>query len=356
MPATLYIEGSRHPRPHSQRTLYCDGSHGAHWRDGVDLELSHWVPNVTPARYKDDTSTGVALRFIDAGAPGGYDLVVNDHVDTDGLLASLVLLHPAQALPQCRLLLQVAAMGDFGAWGDLPAQRLFQRLATERRRLQALDTDPLDLALHLHQLALAALASPLDDGTPDPGLQALQRALDHIDSGRIQRHLLAERLVHYTVPPDLAPPGLDIEPDQPRLDLPLHPQALLPPAARARHDAERLQIVSIARGPGRWTHDLCWPSYAWADTVTLWRPPGLQSTGAENDYRFDLPLLREAAAELQRLETAPGQWLLADALGVFKGVPGRHFPVVLSFMQQGRIAASALPPEVVARVLQPALA
>lgn len=357
MPARLHIEGSRHPRPPSSRTLYCDGSHGPLWRDGVDLELSHWVPNVTPAIYKDDTSTGVALRYIDAGAPGGYDLVVNDHVDTDGLLASLVLLHPGQALPQRRLLLQTAAMGDFGAWGEPAAQRLFQRLAIERLRLQALDTDPLDLALALHQQALAALepgALPADEPA-DPGLQALQRAIDRIDSGQIVRRLLADRLVHYQVPPALSPPGLDLTPDQPRLDRPLHAQAVLPPAARAVHDAQRLQIVSIARSPGRWTHDLCWPGYAWADTVTLWRPPGLVATGAENDYRFEMPLLPNAVAELNRLESAAGRWELARALGVFKALPGRHFPVVLSFMDHERVAASALPPDTVARVLQPAL-
>jgi hypothetical protein len=358
MPARLYIEGSRHPRPPSHRTLYCDGSHGPQWREGVDLELSHWVPNVTPAIYKDDTSTGVALRYIDAGAPGGYDLVVNDHVDTDGLLASLVLLHAAQALPHRRLLLQTAAMGDFGAWGEPAAQRLFQQLAIERVRLQALDTDPLDLALALHQRALAALAEheTLIGTLADPGLQALQRAVDRIHGGQIARRQLAERLVHYVVPPELAPPGLDLTPDQPRLDRPLHAQAVLPPAARAVHDAQRLQIVSIARGPGRWTHDLCWPSYAWADTVTLWRPPGLLATGAENDYRFEMPLLQQAAAELNRLESAAGRWQVAQALGVFKALPGRHFPVVLSFMDHEHVAASALPPDTVARVLLPALA
>lgn len=357
MPARLYIEGSRHPRPASQRTVYCDGSHGAHWRDGVDLELSHWVPNVTPAIYKDDTSTGVALRFIDAGAPGGYDLVVNDHVDTDGLLASLVLLHPAQALPHRRTLLQTAAMGDFGAWGEPAAQRLFQQLAIERVRLQALDVDLLDQALALHRQALAALgpSGPAADAPPDPGLQALQRAVERIDSGQITRRLLADRLVHYQVPFELSPPGLDPDPDQPRLDRPLHAQAVLPPAARAKADAQRLQIVSMARGAERWTHDLCWPHYAWADTVTLWRPPGMVPTGAENDHRFDMPLLHDAAAELNRLEGAPGRWAVAESLGVFKALPGRHFPVVLSFMHEGRMAASTLPPERVAQVLLPAL-
>ncbi|MFO1327665.1 MAG: DUF6687 family protein [Rubrivivax sp.] len=355
MPARLYISGSRHPRPASTRTLYADGSHDPLYREGVDLELSHWRPNVTPAVYKDDTSTGVAWRYLDAGAPGGYDLVVNDHVDTDGLLASLVLLQPQACAPHRALLLQVAAMGDFAAWGDEPAQRFYQHLAHERVRLHAAGVDPLERAWALHQVAVELMARPPQ--RDDDGLLALRRAEAHIDAGRIVRRELAPRLVHYEVPADLAPPGLDLTPDQPRIDQPLHPAAVCPPAARARRDAERLQIVSIARAGGLWTHELCWPSYAWADTVNLWQPPGMQSTGGENEYRFELPALAQAAQELQRVETASqGRWVLAQLLDVFNAVPGRHFPVVLSFMDGDAPAASELAPAQVRDILRPALA
>lgn len=355
MPATLHITGSRHARPASTRTIYADGSHDPLYREGVDLELSHWRPNVTPAVYKDDTSTGVAWRYLDAGAPGGYDLVVNDHVDTDGLLASLVLLHPQACAPHRALLLQVAAMGDFAAWGDEAAQRLYQHLAHERLRLHVQGVDALERAQALHRLALAALASPpMQD---DDGVLALRRAAAHIDGGRIQRRVLAERLVHYEVPPELAPAGLDLAPDQPRIDQPFHPAAVCPPAARARLDAERLQIVSIARRGGGWTHELCWPSYAWADTVHLWLPPGLHATGGENEYRFELPPLAQAVAELQGAERATrGRWVLAQALDVFAAVPGRHFPVVLSFMDGQTPVPSALAPAELRDLLRPALA
>ena len=354
MQARLHISGSRHPRPTSVRTLYVDGSHDPLYRDGVDLELSHWRPNVTPVVYKDDTSTGVAWRYLDAGAPGGFDLVVNDHVDTDGLLASLVLLHPQACAPHRALLLQVAAMGDFAAWGDESAQRLYQHLALERMRLYAQGADPLDRALALHRAALQALAQPPQHD--DEGVLALRRAAAHIDAGRIVRRELGGRLVHHEVPPDLAPPGLDLTADQPRIDQPLHPAAVCPPAARARLDAERLQIVSIARAGGLWTHELCWPSYAWADTVTLWQPPGMLATGGENEYRFELPPLAQAVQALQRIERAArGRWVLAQLLDVFNAVPGRHFPVVLSFMDGEQPAASALTPAEVREILRPAL-
>lgn len=354
--AQFHISTSRHARPPSQRSVYCDGSHDALWREGQDLELSHWVPNVTATRWKADTSTGVALRFLDAGAPGGYDLVVNDHVDTDGLLASLVLLHPERALPHRELLLQVAAMGDFAAWGEPAAQLLYQALVLERLRGQAAGADALDLALHLHRWLLDTLdRPPAPQAAPaDPGVLALQRAVDAVEQGRIQRQLLGDRLVHYQVPLALGAQA-DADVDQPPLDRPLHAQAVLPPQARARLDAQRLQILSIERGAGRWTHELLWPSYAWADTVTLWRPPGLRSTGQENAYRFELPLLQQAVLLLDRRETAPGRWCLASALSVFESLPGRHFPVVLSFLHQGAAAASALPPAEVRALLQPAL-
>ena len=66
----VHLEGSRRPRPRSARTIYCDGSHDAAFRPAVDLELSHWVPNLTPARYKADTSTEICM--VDAtGHIGG---------------------------------------------------------------------------------------------------------------------------------------------------------------------------------------------------------------------------------------------------------------------------------------------
>ena len=355
MNARLHISGSRHPRPASARTLFSDGSHDPSYRDGADLELSHWRPNITPAVYKDDTSTGVAWRYLDAGAPGGYDLVVNDHVDTDGLLASLVLLHPQACAPHRALLLQVAAIGDFAAWGDESARKLYQHLAHERVRLHAQGVDALERAQALHERVLQALQHPPTGD--DEGLRALQRAADHIDSGQIRRRVLAPHLVHYEVPPELAPPGLDLVPDQPRIDQPFHPAAVCPPVARARLDAERLQIVSIARAGGTWTHELCWPSYAWADTVHLWQPPGMASTGGENEYRFDWPPLTRAVHELQRRERAArGRWVLAQLLDVFNAVPGRHFPVVLSFMDGQAPAASALTPAELRDILGPALA
>ena len=50
MSAALYVLGSRRPQPMSKRTIFADGSADETFRDDVDLELSHWLPNRTPQR------------------------------------------------------------------------------------------------------------------------------------------------------------------------------------------------------------------------------------------------------------------------------------------------------------------
>jgi hypothetical protein len=110
----FHIEGSRRPRPASARTIHCDGSAGAGFRSGVDLELSHWLPNRTPPRYKADSSTEICLNFAAAGeAIGACDLALNNHVDVDGVLSLFSVVAPSLALAHRATLVQAAESGDF---------------------------------------------------------------------------------------------------------------------------------------------------------------------------------------------------------------------------------------------------
>jgi hypothetical protein len=81
--------------------------------------FSHWPGNRTPHDLKRDTSTGIALALADLGeAPrrgrlGGLEIVVNDHFDTDGVLACHAVLDPESALRHRQLLVATATCGDF---------------------------------------------------------------------------------------------------------------------------------------------------------------------------------------------------------------------------------------------------
>jgi hypothetical protein len=97
--------------------ICCDGL-----VDGAGLHLTHWRGNRTPAALKADTSTEIALRFVDSTlAPAWADApVLNNHFDTDGVLSVWTLLHPEAARARRALLVAAAEAGDFDAW---PAER-----------------------------------------------------------------------------------------------------------------------------------------------------------------------------------------------------------------------------------------
>jgi hypothetical protein len=136
----------------------------------------------------------------------------------------------------------------------------------------------------------------------------------------------------------------------PRFDSDLTAPVLLLPHARARRDAQRVQLMSVATPEG-WFHDLHYPSYCWAETPSRWRPPGLTADGSSNQHRLDHAPLRRAAADLGAAERHRGQWVVAEAVSPFSALHGRGFPVMLSFVHEDAPAPSALPPEHVAERL-----
>lgn len=351
----IHVEGSRRPRPESRRTLYCDGTAGAHFRPGVDLELSHWIPNRTPGRFKASSSTEICLNFAaSADAAGGFDLAVNNHTDIDGALSMFAVVEPGAALAHRRTLIEAAEVGDFLGWGGDMAMALCQALKLQQQRMEAQGADPVDVYRASFDLAREVLggARPAE---VEPGLAALARSVDAIDRGIVERLPAGERFVHYLLPAAWA------ESDQaaclhvPSFSEPLSDRAALWPQARAKLDAQRVQLVSVP-GVGGWFHDLWLPGYVWADTVGLWRPEGLMHDGDGNGHRLDHAGLRAAADELNRAETHAGRWQLAQRLSPFGALPGRGFPVVLSFMHGGLPAPSGSSPESVRERLAPLFA
>lgn len=84
---------------------------------GAGLQLSHWPRNTTPAQYKADLSLEIVLKFLRSSDPSmrlsDYELVTNDHYDTDGLLALWAVLNPTQSLDHAPGLRAAALAGDF---------------------------------------------------------------------------------------------------------------------------------------------------------------------------------------------------------------------------------------------------
>ena len=92
----------------SRPAISCDGL-VPHEGGGRFLHLTHWTNNETPADLYADTSTECALRLARACARGEYAelagaTVLNNHFDTDGVLAVWACLKPAEALRHSALL------------------------------------------------------------------------------------------------------------------------------------------------------------------------------------------------------------------------------------------------------------
>jgi len=84
--------------------------------------LSHWPGPPPPAALAHDVTTGMALHFARAGEAeqrellGSFDVVTNDHYDTDGALSLFAILDPEAALPHADLMVRSATTGDFRTW------------------------------------------------------------------------------------------------------------------------------------------------------------------------------------------------------------------------------------------------
>jgi hypothetical protein len=154
-------------------------------------------------------------------------------------------------------LVQAAEMGDFWGWGEGGAQVLFQALTLCRERSQATGEDPEQTCARSFDLVCAVLAGEAHREV-EIGLAALDESLSLIDSGVVSRTLIDQRFVHYAVPWRVARKDIDRCIAVPAFNAALSRDCLLLPQARARLDAERVQLVSVET-PGGWYYDLWYP-------------------------------------------------------------------------------------------------
>jgi hypothetical protein len=215
---------------------------------GAGLDLSHWQGNRTPERFKADTSTEIALRFVvsrEAALQWPSAVAVNNHFDTDGVLSVWTLLDPQRALAQHDLLIAAAEAGDFdewpaldrGLWLDAAVRALASRAGDDAAAYQAV----------LGQLP--ELIENLDERGDLWGdeWEALQTAVASLESGRLRAEQSGTigLLIHLR-------------------DVPESPGALL--ARRFLPGAKRY-LLSFDRGGGVYDFRYERPRYAWADTI-----------------------------------------------------------------------------------------
>jgi hypothetical protein len=195
--------------------------------------------------------------------------------------------------------------------------------------------------------------SDLEFSEIEASLHPLRQQVELVEQGQIIRTPINSRFSQYIVPLSVAGDDNERAAYVPDFNEAISSKAVLWPQVRARWDAERVCLVSMERKTG-WFHDLWFPGYLWADTDGKWRPPGLTYTGGMSSYEIQDDRLIAAFEELQRQETASGQWGLGGTKLPFGYELQERFPLVGRFLDQhGRSAVSPLSPEQVANVLEP---
>jgi hypothetical protein len=220
---------------------------------GAALDLTHWQGNRTPPEFKADTSTEIALNFVaapESESPAWSGaVVVNNHFDTDGVLACWVLLDPGRSRAHRDLLIAAAEAGDFDEW---PADDRGLRLDAAIRALARAAADDAE-AYAIVLARLPELLASLDDRADLWGDEwdQLQSARQALEAGalRIGRRDAIVLVQHS--------PG----------------QAEIPGPLLSRHVSPGVRRVLLAfeHEDGTSSYRYERPRYAWAETVT--RPP-----------------------------------------------------------------------------------
>ncbi|MFO0630315.1 MAG: DUF6687 family protein [Polyangiales bacterium] len=289
--------------------------------EGAALTLSHWPGNTTPRALKADTSTEIVLNHLAMGEAARFDLVVNNHYDTDGLLSVWSALAGPAALEHRDLLVAAAEAGDFAAFPSSAAVKLSLALQGDgpgSPRARAGGDDARADAQARPEVP-AMLRAPDDfEARWRPGWARLHDAMESFAAGRSTVHEDPERrLSVVTLAPSLAAWGH-------------HPTQSDGVSTAIAHHAQGEWIAvghPTARG---WRWRVVRAFHAWAETVV--RPMRPRRPSAP------------AAARLREVErSTAGRWQ-----------PGRGaLGPALVFVDDARQPAdSALDPESLGTILR----
>lgn len=236
------------------RAIACDGLCEA------GMHLSHWRGNATPARYKADLSTEMALRFADDPDPR-FGIATNNHHDADGVLSLFALLQPDLAREHRALLVGAAAFGDFQHGADEAALQLATVLEkgpahpsspVAKAMQEASDEDAAALAT---QHMLDQLPALLRDGCG--AHEEVWR--DDLGWFQVSRDAMRSGALQVT---ELPPARLTVL----EWDAECHPAIA---DAAGKGDL----LLHVIQGQEGFHYRADWRYYAWAETVSPERPP-----------------------------------------------------------------------------------
>lgn len=330
---SFYIAKPHTQKPASKCTVFVDGTAGRDFRDGIDFELSHWIPNRTPKQYKAGTSTEICFNFLDDQGTDIYDLVMNNHIDIDGLLSVFVLAYPSEALRYREILCTVSKAGDFWAWSESKALQIFQDLTVFYETLLKQKVDLQVIFEKCFKLLIEMLRSPEKRSEAHT---ILQEQFELIEQGKIQRHEVSPHLVAYFVPHTLSMGKLDAFLEVPKFNELISPRLAFWPQVRNRLDGDKLQLLAI-EAPNGIHYDVWYPGYVWADTKGLWRPQGLRLPETAGGFQaINSPELEKIIQELNKIEMNGG-WQLFPGLQFSKQENPRPFPVIATTTKTSRL-------------------
>jgi hypothetical protein len=346
MSPSFHFDSSGEALSSTKRRIFVDNTSHL-YREGLDLELSHWNPNNTPDRFLADTSTEIVLNYLTLEGTPADGIVVNNHLDIDGVLSAFALLEPELAIQHHDLLIGAAETGDFWSFSGKSSLSLYQsliQLCKEQKENWQSDAK-------IYEACFAALPELIEKAYQKSELGLVTESLEMLSTGKIQRRLWHTRFVSFVVS-ELAHQGdLERALRVTLMNSSLDDGCLLRGVVRNRRDAERIQLVSV-EDSGAWFHDLYYPCYMWAETINRWRAPGFWEGDTSHTWYFRYSPLEVAMNQLREREKNSGTWQTVDELSPFTDGLGRGFPVVASFLDEDDLPArSSLSPDEVSRIL-----
>lgn len=342
----------------AKNILFVDGScPGA--VTNSDIELSHWVPNSTPTQYKSDTSTEICQKFITNNHMDQFGQVSNNHFDTDGLLAAFTLLHPELAKSQRDILEKTSHMGDFGAWQDYEESIFYDSLASYRSqwKIQGYSSS------QCFEKGFETVIQMFIDGSNNyisesiHKFETIMKQREFFQNGSIHREQIHSKLTVYSWSLAQAEEYKLSPFYSSGFDCGLCHQDMLPSQVRNFFDRERLCLIAVTSDEGIY-FDLLLPEYLWAETQNFWIPNGLINKGQTNLFHWESQScqletfnLNALCKILNKLDNQNGKWTVCDSFNAFKTIPGKRFPVFMSYIKDASAVPSSLSIQTLIRYL-----